>query len=134
MTRPDGFVICNYLYRGNGEANGNDCIKSIINTSDVNCFKQQHYPKYKYGFYNINEDGFRVDGWSNKCQETKYIRVNHYFTKSKEEWIERRNYGKVTSIDINDKRTIEEFYEHDNNDIYDDIMMKYARIMQEGDC
>lgn len=84
---------------------------------------------YKFGFYNINEDGFRVDGWSNKCKETKFIRINHYFTKSKEEWIERRNHGKVTSIDINDKRTIEEFYEHDNNDIIDDIMIKYARVM-----
>ena len=54
------------------------------------------------------------------------IRINHYFTKSYDEWMIRRSRPKADYKDVNAKRTIEEFYEHDNNDIYDDGMLEYS--------
>jgi hypothetical protein len=64
--------------------------------------------------------------------ETKHIRINHYFTKSKEEWIERRSRGKADTTDRNEKRSLDEFYEHDHNDIYDPIMLPYVKIIKKS--
>jgi hypothetical protein len=58
--------------------------------------------------------------------------VNHYFTKSKEEWIARRKLGKCDHKDEKDVRPIEEFYRHDNNDILDDSMRRYTALFRKG--
>ena len=118
-TKQDELVINTFKYRGNFNAKGNDCIKSIVNPRYVSEFAHVHYPKFKSGFNLVNEDGKIIESWQNIIKETKMIRINHYFTKSKQEWIERRKIGKADSISLSNQRTIEEFYEHDNNDIYD---------------
>ena len=132
QTKPNGLVIENFLYRGTPDRRGNDCIKTIANPRIVEKYQHVHYPTYKAGFYNIDELGKRVDGWSNpRSGNTKRIRINHYFTKSKEEWIERRSHGKADTADKNDKRTLDEFYEHDKNDVYDDILLKYSKELKD---
>lgn len=130
-TKPNGLVIENFLYRGTPDKRGNNCIKTIANPRIIKKYQHVHYPTYKAGFYNIDELGKRVDGWSNpRSENTKRIRINHYFTKSKEEWIERRSHGKADTVDKNDKRTLDEFYEHDENDVYDDILLKYSKQLK----
>lgn len=125
--RPNGAVIENFLYRGTPDKRGNDCIKTIANPRIIKKYRHPHYPTYKVGFYSIDESGKRIDGWSNpRSADTKHIRINHYFTKSLEEYIERRSHGKADTEDESDKRTLAEFYEHDHNDIYDDIMLRYS--------
>ena len=89
-------------------------------------FNNDHYPEYIFGKYSVDEDGNRVNRWQHSNYYPKTIRINHYFTKSKEEWIERRAMGKADTTDPNDKRTIEEFYKHDNNDIFDDSALYYT--------
>lgn len=131
-TKPSGLVIENYLYRGNGNAQGNDCIKTIANPRRIKSYNHVHYPTYFRGFYSVNEDGIRIDGWSNPCKETKFLRINHYFTKSKEEWLERRSRGKADTTNSQDVRTLEEFYAHDHNDVYDPIMLPYVAQMKKG--
>lgn len=132
ITKPEGLVTENFLYRGNGSRKGSDCIKTIANPRFVKKYKHVHYPQYFYGFNNINEKGEIVSAWSNPCIETSLIRINHYFTKSKAEWILRRQKGKADTFDENDKRTIVEFYEHDFNDVYDDIMFFYIEKIKEA--
>lgn len=129
--RPDGLVMENYLYRGTPDRRGNDCIKTIANPRVIEKYQHVHYPTYKAGFYSLDENGKRIDGWSNpRGGDTKFIRINHYFTKSKEEWIERRSRGKADTKDENDKRTLDEFYEHDENDVYDNIMLRYSKLLK----
>jgi hypothetical protein len=55
--------------------------------------------------------------------------VNHYFTKSLEEWRERRAYGKAdkTSSEQDFVRGEAEFHRHDVNDVVD---LRAAAIMQ----
>lgn len=58
------------------------------------------------------------------------MRINHYFTKCEQQWITRRALGKA------DKgsdfiRNMDEFYRHDNNDIYDDIMLAYSNDIKD---
>ena len=130
LRKPEGLVIDNYLYRGDGAAKGNDCIKTIANPRLIKSYDQVHFPTYYAGIHSVNEDGKPVYGWSNPCAETKKIRINHYFTKSKEEWIVRRSHGKADAA-ADYPRTIDEFYEHDHHDIYDPIMLPYAKALRE---
>jgi len=129
--KPDGLVTSSFLYRGDGNAKGSDCIKTIANPRLIKEYRHVHFPTYYRGFRNVNEDGNPVDGWRNPCSETKFLRINHYFTKSKEEWIERRSRGKADTDDETDRRTLEEFDEHDHNEIYDPIMLRYVNKLKE---
>lgn len=74
----------------------------------------------------------KVKAWSNACKDTKWIRINHYFTKSKEEWIKRRSQGQADRKDKDDVRTIDEFYEHDHNQVYDPIILRYVKKKQSN--
>lgn len=129
--KPEGLVLENYLYRGAGQAKGNDCIKTIANPRMIKEYRHVHYPTYYSGVYSINEDGHRVMAWSNPCGETKAIRINHYFTKSEEEWKKRRSIGKADTKNETDKRSMHEFYEHDHHDVYDPIMLPYVAKLKE---
>ena len=54
--------------------------------------------------------------WCNPITKYVGLRNNHYFYKSKEQWIKRRKYDVMSASGV---RTIDQFYEHDNNDILD---------------
>ena len=123
---PKGYVLENYLYRGDGYARGNDCVKTIANPRYIRKYTHTHSPIYITGFNNVNENGEVLIGWSNPIPRTKFLRINHYFTKSKQEWIERRSRRRSDCADDNNVRTMEEFYEHDHNDVYDPIMLPYV--------
>lgn len=130
--KPEGGVLENFLYRGDWKARGNDCVKTIANPRLIKEYAHPHYPRYYFGYYNINEDGKKVKAWFNSCKDTKWIRINHYFTKSKEEWIKRRSQGQADRKDANDLRTIDEFYEHDHNQVYDPIILRYVKEEQSN--
>lgn len=125
-----GGVLDNFLYRAKEDGKGNNCIKTIVNPRRVFKYEHVHFPTYLKGFYSVDENGKKVEGWSNKIYEIKKIRINHYFTKSKEEWIIRRSMGKADYKDRSQIRTLDEFMEHDNNDIYDDGMLFYVDKMK----
>lgn len=86
---------------------------------------------YYFGYYSIDETGRKVTGWSNINNNIKLLRINHYFTKSKEEWIARRSIGKADATDRTKTRTMQEFYEHDNNDIYDASALYYSNLLNK---
>lgn len=127
ISKPEGGVLENFLWRAKEQGKGNACIKTIVCPQYVFEYAHPHYPTYIFGKYSIDETGKRVDNWYNPTDELHLIRINHYFTKSKEEWIKRRSMGTV--LNEKDKRTLDEFYQHDNNDIYDDSMLYYVRLM-----
>lgn len=127
--KPDGYVIENYLYRANDKnGEGNQCIKSIVNPRKVLWFHNPHYPVYYPFVYAVSEKNKKVKKWENYDECIKEIQLNHYFTKSKEEWIKRRG---VARADTGTKRQMDEFYKHDNNDIYDDRMLDYVGLMKK---
>lgn len=133
IEKPKDLVLCSFLYRANDfNGRGNNCIKSIVNPRKVFMFFSAHYPIYLLNFYNVDENGKRVRKSYGENGELKKIRINHYFTKSKNEWITRRSLGKPDTYYKNeDKRTIDEFYLHDNNEIYDEIGLYYGNLIKE---
>ena len=126
-----GGVLSNYVYRAGPGERGTDCVKTIVRPETVYRYNHPHFPEYMLGGFSVDENGRRAEGSRNPGPEPVRIRVNHYFTKSEEEWTERRKIGKADKKDEKDIRTIDEFYRHDNNDIFDDSMSAFAAAIEE---
>lgn len=131
-TKPDGLLIDNFIWRAELSKPGTNCIKTICNPDLVVKFSHPHYPIYKKGIYAITPKGNRWSGWNNPIIEYVGLRNNHYFCKSKEQWIKRRKYDVMSATGV---RTLEDFYHHDNNDILDKDILRYredlCRIMEK---
>ena len=126
-TPTQGGVLDNYVNRAPEFELGNACIKTICKPSCVAYWAHVHYPVYVINRYSIDENGDKVSGWSNSIQ-CKLIRLNHYFTKSKEEWIKRRSLGRadIDNPDPTFERGMDVFHKHDNNEVFDDSIMYYV--------
>lgn len=91
-------------------------IKCIVCCSDILSYDHSHFPTLKPGYNikdvngNIINGPFNYDGNDDLCQ------LNHYFTKSKEEFEERIKRGFPCA---NIFRAFDDFYSHDFNDIED---------------
>lgn len=126
--KEDGFVIERFKYRANDNFNKNQHIKSIVNPRRVLGFENPHYACYLEGFKGYDINGKIVSGALNDdFSSLDTIRINHYFTKSKEEFIAKRNRGYA---DQNGLRDLKQFEEHDKNDIYDDSMNYYIQKLK----
>lgn len=126
---PDGLVLENYKLRARDEFIANKHIKTICNPRLVTSFPNPHHPIYQEGFYNIGEDGERIDGPYNRAGTAEKIRVNHYFTKSKIEYILKAFRGKADSPG---KRAFHDFKKHDGNEIEDHIVDKYLPTVRQN--
>lgn len=122
--KPDGLVCENFVWRAKVPGGkGTECIKTIAIPECIKQYKQPHYPIYKKGFFNINTRGIIVPEWHSRLDEYYKLKINHYFTKSKQEWIKRHSGGHSC---MGATRTLEVFNEHDNNDIYDAFPKQYS--------
>lgn len=124
---PQGLVIENFVYRGENSHWGNYHIKSICNPRFIKKYISPHYPLYKVGAYSISEStGERIYGWF--CHSVKYshLRINHYFTKSKEQFMQKRNRGLGDRLG---KYELEKFNLYDLNDIKDTSMIVYLKYL-----
>lgn len=129
INRPDGLVISNYTRRGEDTFSHN--FKSIVNPRKVAMYFNPHYAIYKHKYYGFNTSLKRIDICPMKDiteMDLSLLRINHYFTKSKEEFIKKRNRGMADNGNI---RSLKEFELHDVNDIEDDHLLIYAPIIEK---
>ena len=121
--KPEGGVLKNFLYRVKEDGPWNNHVKQIVNPRMVYKFYHPHCVLFSLIHHSIDEDGKVVKGPFNDFYHTpQLIRINHYFCKSKEEWIKRRSQGTVIDDYV---RTMDEFNERNRNDIFDDIALRY---------
>ena len=118
--RPEGGVLENYTKRGK-EADHH--VKSILNPRRVYNVDNPHRAMY-YLRGAIDEDGRQMPEPFNEARPHREIQINHYATKSREEFIERRcrpraDYG----TPYEDLEAV--FAEADQNDVFDDGILKY---------
>ena len=116
ITKPEGGVLENYTMRAEDNFLENFLIKTICDPMKVLGFVSVHYPIYCKGFRNLNENGEIVHGPRTHEIHFSKIRINHYFSKSREEYIAKRQRGRA---DINIIRPMSDFDLNDKNDIYD---------------
>ena len=134
QKKPKGLLIDNFVYRANIGRQGTNVTKTILRPECSLMWDHPHYPVYRIGYYGIDTTGKRNNGFWNEIEGYKLLQINHYFTKSKEQWIKRRSQGKA-DLGTTDTRTLEEFYAHDNNDVLDESAKKYSnkvKILLDG--
>jgi len=131
--KPDGGVLKNYLLRGRDVSS----YKSINNTCYIipKCPKSAHI--YMYNCHNnsinnnlkVNNLKVNNNGWfSSSHPHMKKLQINHYITKSKDEYENRRNVWIKTQINPygREGRNFEDDNKN-NNEIFDNKILKYIK-------
>ncbi|MCP0887611.1 glycosyltransferase family 2 protein [Ligilactobacillus sp. WILCCON 0076] len=124
-NKPDGLVTDNFVYRAENTFEKNKHIKTICDPNKVVGFINPHYATYLPGYKAINENGKVVTGAFTHYVSTNIIRVNHYFTKSKAEFVLKKARGMADNLSI---RNSNDFKMHDKNDVLDESMKKYNQL------
>lgn len=120
---PKGLVTNNFVYRAKSNFERNRHVKSIVDPRKTAGFiNDPHAPYYLPKCYAVNEKKKRIDGPFTRVVAVDYIQINHYFTKSKAEFILKKNRGQATS---EPQRTVKDFEEHDKNDVLDESLRIY---------
>ena len=121
--KPEGMLIENFLWRADIGKQGTNVVKSIIRPTMTLYFDNPHYAVYSFGYKAYDIYGHCVEAWNNDISDYSDIKINHYFTKSKMQWIKRRSMGKA-DLGSKDQRTLQAFYNHANNDVIDKSSIK----------
>lgn len=121
-------VMERFLYAGKKNNESNFYIKSIINPRLSLGFFRAHVARPFPGYISIDCLGNKLEGSFTHEVIHSPIRLNHYFTKSKEEFALKRGRGMADQLGMRDEKNFEMY---DLNDIYDDSMLKYVEILQE---
>lgn len=135
-TKPDGLVIDNYIYVEDGPRD--QYIKSIVNPRVVFHFINPHECMYINDYHNIDETGAPHKGSYHKHGTRDIIRLNHYYYKSEEEFMNNRMKRKRANSIVSDQY-MKEFLEkelvhlRESNNKYDDTMARYVRRMRMFD-
>lgn len=127
-NKTDGLVIERFKYHSIKDFRGNECIKTIIMPRYVISINHPHYANYMTGKFCVNTDKEKINGPFNPHILYDKIRINHYFVKSYDEYLQKRQRGRA-SYSNGETRSIEEFYDHDRNEEHDIIMDKYIPVI-----
>lgn len=103
--------------------------KIIVKPKYVIGIMNPHFAIFLPKYYSVNENLQAENGPLTKVYSGNKFRLNHYFTKSWNEFQEKKNRGKADSSNV---RTDQEFNEHDLNDIYDNSMDRYVQLIYEN--
>ncbi|MFT9358711.1 MAG: glycosyltransferase family 2 protein [Liquorilactobacillus nagelii] len=123
VEKPAGLVTDNFVYRAHDDFKKNHHIKSVVDPSKtVGFIGDPHSLTCLPGYVAVDENGDPVIGPFTKKVNTKIIRINHYFTKSKDEFLQKKARGRATTSSL---RTMQDFTDHDKNDVLDDSMRIY---------
>lgn len=122
IKKPKGLVTQKYISRSKYSFSRNQHIKTICDPRKVQGILNPHYVEYKRKYYEVNMLGVKITGAMTKPSGQMPVRINHYFTKSKEEFMKKRNRGMADQKGI---RNISDFELHDRNEIIDNSMSRY---------
>lgn len=108
ILKPEGTVMQNYTESVSNYFPPNRHVKSIVQPKHVNIIDNPHYPQYNAGCYSVNERYVYVPY---ACSEfsNEVAQVNHYFTKSFEEWLGKLGRGLADSTQT---REVGEFWSY----------------------
>lgn len=97
LNKQEGLVIENYTRTyANSNHEENLHIKSIIQPKRVWCCGNPHYCFYNWYNLAVDENYNFIIGPFTLTNKTEKIQINHYFTKSREEYITKIERGKAT--------------------------------------
>lgn len=107
QVKPTGLVTENYTRR---EVNQNIHIKSIVYPNKVQEPESPHFFKLKPGSTYIDARNNPINGPFNQNPSIDLIQINHYYTKSVEEFVKKAERGRADNGEKRDVKT--EFEPH----------------------
>lgn len=119
-------VLDRFKRRGSADFSDNICVKSILNPRCVEVIVNPHFAYYYPGKYAVNDQGGVVPYAQNKPLPNSKTVINHYLTKSREEYAAKKNRGWA---DVAVGRTWEDFARCDVNDVFDGGILTYRSKM-----
>jgi len=125
--RPPGLVIESYLYRS-----GNPDVRMVKNIVD---------PQRTTGIVNahsfVHTEGERVDvlkrpfrGRDSEDVRFSRLRLNHYYTKSREEMAEKWSRTEADTGDMRDPKHFEEHLSHESRFVRDEVILQYVPALK----
>ena len=124
-------VLERFLYRtpddfGSDKNEGNAHVKTIANPRGVELITIPHFAMYFNGMTAVDENGKVVLGAVNAAVPDKKIVINHYYTKSKEEFIKKMERGRADTAYITGK--MEDFNSTNAaGTVFDDSILEYRQ-------
>ena len=109
---------------------GNIYIKSIVNPRRVDYPISPHYAVYFPGFTSLNSAGTKTYRAGSHPIAADKIVVNHYYTKSLEEFTVKVNRGSACREVNHKKMTM--FQTFDRNEVFDDGILSYRNVRAEN--
>lgn len=85
-TKPECLQLEAYTKRNPVQSKVNEHVKSIVRPERVRQSVDPHFFLFKEGFHAVNENKIRVAGPFSQPVSTEIIQVNHYFTRTLEEY------------------------------------------------
>lgn len=122
-----GLVTQIYTHRSHFDFENNKNVKSLVDPDRTVAFTNPHFATYYGNYHAFNLQGNVVEGPFSKPVNNPRVRINHYFTKSKEEFLAKRSRGMADSVGIRD---VQDFETHDRNEVFDDSMKRYADLLK----
>ena len=123
-----GGVIERFIHRSDLEFMANKFSKTIVNPRRIRLMSNPHFARFLPSAVCMDEFGNFIDQMTPDTGILESIQVNHYMTKSKEEYIKKRERGRADDIE---KHLEEEFKEYDRNNIEDTGLRDKWRIMRQ---
>lgn len=130
LKKESGLVTERFIKRGKQGEFPSVLYKTIINPRFVKDYVSPHFPIYRRGAYTVAPDGRRLYVMYNYDVCFDELVCNHYFCKSKEEFIEKVSRGLADKPGV--FRDMQIFDLYDKNDIEDKTMLKYTERIKQN--
>ncbi|MBQ3402374.1 MAG: glycosyltransferase family 92 protein [Synergistaceae bacterium] len=127
ITKPEGGVLENFTRCATRNFDPNHLIKTICDPMKVFFLYDPHHAVFRKGYQTLDENGEIITGSVTSEVHYEKVRINHYFTKSKEEFISKRNRGIAFETWFMSPmiRPMSDFDSHDRNEFIDtDILSR----------
>lgn len=129
-TRPQGLIIENYIMRAENSHWINRHVKCVCNPRLIKYYISPHYPVMRLGAYMVTENkGQRQWGWFERDITYTNLRINHYYTKSEED------YRIKTSRGLGDREGSykeSQFNAYNRNEVTDKSMSPYIEKVRRA--
>lgn len=123
-----GLVMERFVGRCKFDSIRNRSVKSIIRPLCVKSINHAHYAILHKGYYPTGLERELVCNSRNPIYKESILRINHYYTKSREEWDIRRS---LTDCNTGGNKVYIPFETIDENDVKDETALYYIDKVKE---
>jgi hypothetical protein len=132
--RPDGLVIENYLWRVRDGGEPNRHVKAIADPSQVARCRNPHYFFYKDGRRAVDPHFRPVPFARTEGSSLDRLRINHYFTRSDDEFLHKLRKGRLAWQISGYRKAIRRYREMgaERSEVRDEAILPYVPKLKEA--